>query len=275
MFNEVPSDALGLEWEPAHQLIQLIDPIAQLRKWVKKVYHVHGKDATVDRRMVEDYGVLCDTDWYAPERTPDSATATGATSSTSCTPAATPATSASKAITTPDLQEGLGDDRAEARAELPEVVPRRRLYPEPLGELTSARRAELRRAAQWRKKMKYMHSEWKGRLNHWLETLKQDFYLPLGRDPRGGLPDDGAPHARGGRQGPVRADGRGRGVGPHLRILLDAREGHAAARGRGQADRDEPAHLRRDDRVCRWQGVSAPTAPTGSTCRITSSWTTA
>ena len=21
-------------------------------------------------RMVEDYGVLCDTDWYAPERTP-------------------------------------------------------------------------------------------------------------------------------------------------------------------------------------------------------------
>ena len=31
--------------------------------------------------------------------------------------------------------------------------------------------------------MKYMHSEWKGRLNHWLETLKQDFYLPLGEIP--------------------------------------------------------------------------------------------
>ncbi len=28
--------------------------------------------------------------------------------------------------------------------------------------------------------MKYMHSEWKGRLNHWKETLKQDFYIPLG-----------------------------------------------------------------------------------------------
>lgn len=70
MFNEVPGDAIGLEWEPAHQLIQLIDPIAQLRKWVKKVYHVHGKDASVDRRAVEEYGVLCDTDWYAPERTP-------------------------------------------------------------------------------------------------------------------------------------------------------------------------------------------------------------
>lgn len=28
--------------------------------------------------------------------------------------------------------------------------------------------------------MKYMHSEWKGRLKHWTETLRQDLYLPLG-----------------------------------------------------------------------------------------------
>jgi sugar phosphate isomerase/epimerase len=41
------SDALGLEWEPCHQMVSLIDPLPQLRKWVNKVYHVHGKDATV------------------------------------------------------------------------------------------------------------------------------------------------------------------------------------------------------------------------------------
>jgi len=69
MFNEVDSPAIGLEWEPAHQLIQLIDPIAQLRKWVGKVVHVHGKDASVDMAAVREYGVLCNTDWYAPERT--------------------------------------------------------------------------------------------------------------------------------------------------------------------------------------------------------------
>jgi len=28
--------------------------------------------------------------------------------------------------------------------------------------------------------MKYMHSEWKARLNHWLNTLKHDLYIPLG-----------------------------------------------------------------------------------------------
>lgn len=70
MFNEVPSPALGLEWEPAHQMIQLIDPIAQLRKWAPKVAHVHGKDATVDMSAVRENGVLMGTDWYAPERTP-------------------------------------------------------------------------------------------------------------------------------------------------------------------------------------------------------------
>ena len=31
--------------------------------------------------------------------------------------------------------------------------------------------------------MKYMHSEWRRRLDHWTETLKKDFYRPLGRIP--------------------------------------------------------------------------------------------
>jgi sugar phosphate isomerase/epimerase len=69
MFNEVSSPALGLEWEPAHQMIQLIDPIPQLRKWVKKVYHMHGKDASVDWAYVREYGAMQNSDLYAPERT--------------------------------------------------------------------------------------------------------------------------------------------------------------------------------------------------------------
>ena len=35
--------------------------------------------------------------------------------------------------------------------------------------------------------MKYMHSEWKGRIAHWRETLKQDFYIPLGDIPMEGF----------------------------------------------------------------------------------------
>jgi sugar phosphate isomerase/epimerase len=57
LFNEVPSDALGLEWEPCHQMVSLIDPLPQLRKWVNKVYHVHGKDATIAWDVVRTQGI--------------------------------------------------------------------------------------------------------------------------------------------------------------------------------------------------------------------------
>jgi len=58
MFDAVPADNLGLEWEPCHQMVALIDPIAQLRKWAPKVFHVHGKDATIAWDVVREYGVL-------------------------------------------------------------------------------------------------------------------------------------------------------------------------------------------------------------------------
>jgi sugar phosphate isomerase/epimerase len=57
MFNEVPMENLGLQWEPCHQMVKLIDPLPQLRKWVKKVFHVHGKDATIHWDVVREFGV--------------------------------------------------------------------------------------------------------------------------------------------------------------------------------------------------------------------------
>ena len=57
MFNEVPNDSLGLEWEPCHQMVSLIDPLPQLRKWLKKIHHVHGKDATVAWDIVRESGI--------------------------------------------------------------------------------------------------------------------------------------------------------------------------------------------------------------------------
>jgi len=57
MFNAVPDDNIGLEWEPCHQMVSLIDPIPQLRKWASKVFHVHGKDATIAWDIVKEYGI--------------------------------------------------------------------------------------------------------------------------------------------------------------------------------------------------------------------------
>ena len=57
IFNELPSDALGLEWEPCHQMVSLIDPLPQLRRWVDKVFHIHGKDATVLWDVIRTQGI--------------------------------------------------------------------------------------------------------------------------------------------------------------------------------------------------------------------------
>ena len=57
MFDAVPADNIGLQWEPCHQMVLLMDPIAQLRKWAPKVVHVHGKDATVAWDVVREEGI--------------------------------------------------------------------------------------------------------------------------------------------------------------------------------------------------------------------------
>jgi sugar phosphate isomerase/epimerase len=57
MFDAVPGDTLGLEWEPCHQMVSFIDPVPQLRKWVGKIVHIHGKDATIEWDRVRTEGI--------------------------------------------------------------------------------------------------------------------------------------------------------------------------------------------------------------------------
>lgn len=69
MFNLVDSDSLGLEWEPAHQMVQLIEPLPQIPKWIDKIFHVHGKDVNIYWDKVREYGVYGAADFAVP-RTP-------------------------------------------------------------------------------------------------------------------------------------------------------------------------------------------------------------
>ena len=57
MFEALPYENLGLEWEPCHQLVALIDPMPQLREWVSRIFHVHGKDATIHWDVIKKYGI--------------------------------------------------------------------------------------------------------------------------------------------------------------------------------------------------------------------------
>jgi sugar phosphate isomerase/epimerase len=71
MFDALGSagDNVGLEWEPCHQMVSLIDPLPQLRKWAQKVFHVHGKDATVQWDVIKTRG-LRSGEPYVYHRTP-------------------------------------------------------------------------------------------------------------------------------------------------------------------------------------------------------------
>ncbi len=57
MFDALPRDNIGLEWEPCHQLVSLIDPIPQLDEWTPRIFHVHGKDASVMWNRIRKYGI--------------------------------------------------------------------------------------------------------------------------------------------------------------------------------------------------------------------------
>ena len=68
MFDALPVDNIGLQWEPCHQMVKLIDPMPQLRKWVGKIFHVHGKDCTVHWDKIRECGIHART-WFAFHRT--------------------------------------------------------------------------------------------------------------------------------------------------------------------------------------------------------------
>lgn len=57
-FDALPCENVGLEWDPSHLICQFIDPVANLRKFGARVFHVHAKDAFIDRSLLATYG-LC------------------------------------------------------------------------------------------------------------------------------------------------------------------------------------------------------------------------
>ena len=69
MFDVLPLDNIGLEWEPCHQMVALIDPMPQLNEWVPKIFHVHGKDATILWDSIKQHGIGGKAP-YAYHRTP-------------------------------------------------------------------------------------------------------------------------------------------------------------------------------------------------------------
>ncbi len=68
MFEEIPSANFGLNYDPSHLVWQQIDYLDPLREFADRIFHVHAKDAKVNRQGLNDYGVLATPlKWHTPK----------------------------------------------------------------------------------------------------------------------------------------------------------------------------------------------------------------
>ena len=56
VFSETRAENLGLEWDPSHLICQFINPVANILKFGRRIFHVHAKDAFINRALLEAYG---------------------------------------------------------------------------------------------------------------------------------------------------------------------------------------------------------------------------
>ena len=58
MFEEIPGENFGLNFDPSHLVWQHIDYIKPLREFGSRIFHVHAKDAHVDKHRLDRVGIL-------------------------------------------------------------------------------------------------------------------------------------------------------------------------------------------------------------------------
>jgi sugar phosphate isomerase/epimerase len=58
MFEDIPSDHLGLNYDPSHMVWQHMDYIKPLWEFKDRIYHIHAKDVRLDRERLNDVGIL-------------------------------------------------------------------------------------------------------------------------------------------------------------------------------------------------------------------------
>ncbi len=58
MFEEIPSDNFGLNFDPSHLVWLRIDIQEAIREFIHKIFHAHAKDARVDQHRLNQVGIL-------------------------------------------------------------------------------------------------------------------------------------------------------------------------------------------------------------------------
>src|ERR687884_450496 len=58
MFEEIPDANFGLNYDPSHMIWQQMDEVRPIEEFGPRLFHVHAKDVRLDRRRLDEVGIL-------------------------------------------------------------------------------------------------------------------------------------------------------------------------------------------------------------------------
>lgn len=68
MFEAIPSDHFGLNYDPSHPVWLQMDYLKPMRDFADKLFHMHAKDVRVDQHLLDDLGILAHpNDYHTPK----------------------------------------------------------------------------------------------------------------------------------------------------------------------------------------------------------------
>lgn len=70
MFNDIPSDHFGLNYDPSHLVFQQMDYLKPMREFSDKLFHIHAKDVRVDQHRLDEMGILAFPNEYHSPKLP-------------------------------------------------------------------------------------------------------------------------------------------------------------------------------------------------------------
>ena len=70
MYQDIPSDYFGLNFDPSHFVWQQMDYCSAIKEFASKFFHVHAKDVRMDWKLLEEVGILAHPSKYHTPKIP-------------------------------------------------------------------------------------------------------------------------------------------------------------------------------------------------------------
>ncbi len=70
MFEDIPSEFFGLNYDPSHMIWQHMDYLQPMRDFADRIFHVHAKDVRLDQHRLDQLGIMAHPNEYHTPKLP-------------------------------------------------------------------------------------------------------------------------------------------------------------------------------------------------------------